>query len=83
MRLHLEVENGLLYTSSTIAQALAGTIALISAFVLYRLQAIKSHWREDTLVAVQAFQNNTPKYDTLMRYGLSFKSLEVIAQERH
>jgi len=34
------VENSILYTFTTIAQALAGAFALLSAFVLYRFQAL-------------------------------------------
>jgi hypothetical protein len=34
------MENTLLYTFSTIAQTLAGAIALLGAFVLYRLQSL-------------------------------------------
>ena len=34
------MENALLYTFSTIAQALGGAFALLAAFVLYRFQSI-------------------------------------------
>jgi len=36
------LENALFYTFSTIAQTLAGAIALLAAFVLYRLQALNA-----------------------------------------
>ena len=45
------MENAILYTFSTIAQALAGTIALLAAFVLYRLQSLESGMWEDSAVA--------------------------------
>ena len=35
------MENSFFYTFSTIAQTLAGAIALLAAFVLYRLQSLK------------------------------------------
>jgi hypothetical protein len=34
------MESAILYTFSTIAQALGGTFALIAAFVLYRFQLL-------------------------------------------
>jgi hypothetical protein len=41
------VESGLLYTFSTIAQALGGAFALLAAFVLYRFQSLdKSMWED-------------------------------------
>lgn len=42
------VDSALLYTFSTIAQALGGAIALLAAFVLYRLQTIVAEMREDS-----------------------------------
>lgn len=36
------MEHALLYTFSTIAQALGGAFALLSAFMLYRLQSCKA-----------------------------------------
>jgi hypothetical protein len=40
-----EMQNALLYTFSTISQTLAGAIALLGAFVLYRLQAVDASIR--------------------------------------
>ncbi len=40
------MENALFYTFSTIPQVLAGAIALLAAFVLYRLQTINSQIEE-------------------------------------
>ena len=34
------MENALLYTFTTIAQALGGTFALLAAFILYRFQTL-------------------------------------------
>jgi hypothetical protein len=45
------MENALYYTLSTIAQTLSGAIALLAAFVLYRLQflaaALDKHCESD------------------------------------
>jgi hypothetical protein len=41
------MENGLLYTFSTIAQALGGAFALLSAFVLFYFQALQKNMAED------------------------------------
>ena len=42
------VSNALFYTFSTIAQTLAGAIALLGAFVLYRLQSLRTQIDEDS-----------------------------------
>jgi hypothetical protein len=40
------MDNGLLYTYSTIAQALGGAFALLAAFVLYRSNHCKqAYWK--------------------------------------
>ena len=49
------MENALLYTLSTIAQALAGTVALLSAFALYRMQGFAAELRENSTAAIQPF----------------------------
>ena len=36
------MENSILYTFSTIAQALGGAFALLSAFVLFRFQSLET-----------------------------------------
>ena len=46
--------NTVFYTFSTIAQTLAGAIALLGAFVLYRLQALRSEIERPA----EAFGNN-------------------------
>jgi hypothetical protein len=43
------VSNAFFYSFSTIAQTLAGAIALLGAFVLYRLQAIRAQVEDDSL----------------------------------
>jgi len=46
------MENALLYTFSTIAQALGGAIALLSAFVLYRMQSLDPlMWQDSALLS--------------------------------
>jgi hypothetical protein len=42
------ISNALFYTFSTIAQTLAGAIALLGAFVLYRLQSLRAQIDEDS-----------------------------------
>jgi hypothetical protein len=44
------MESGLLYTFSTIAQALGGAFALLAAFVLYRLASLDSSMLQDTQI---------------------------------
>lgn len=48
-------ENGLLYLFTTIAQCLAGAIALLAAFALYRLQAINSASSDLCKLLMQVF----------------------------
>src|SRR5438552_18712376 len=52
------MENALLYTLSTVAQALAGTVALLAAFALYRMQGFAAELRENAVAAIQPFSND-------------------------
>lgn len=47
------MENALFYTFSTIPQTLAAAIALLAAFVLYRLQSINTEIEEKSLTVQQ------------------------------
>jgi hypothetical protein len=42
-------ENGILYTFSTIAQALGGAFGFLSAFVLYRFQSLNRAMEKDAI----------------------------------
>jgi hypothetical protein len=48
-------ENGLLYLFTTIAQCLAGAIALLAAFALYSLQSINKAMSDLCGLLVQTF----------------------------
>ena len=48
-----KMENALFYTFSTIPQVLAAAIALLAAFVLYRLQTINAQIEEKSTVVQQ------------------------------
>lgn len=61
------MENTLYYTFSTIAQALAGAVALLGAFVLYKVQSIDRElhdaadsvfmsWQDDNNLQVECAQ---------------------------
>ena len=52
------MENALFYTFSTIAQTLAGAIALLGAFVLYRLQSLGAELEDAALTAIQPYLPN-------------------------
>jgi hypothetical protein len=49
-------ENGLLYLFTTIAQCLAGAIALLAAFALYSLQSINKSMSDLSALIVQTFR---------------------------
>jgi hypothetical protein len=52
------MENALFYTFSTIAQTLAATIALLGAFVLYRLQLLGAELENAASTAIQPYLPN-------------------------
>ena len=49
------MENALLYSLSTVAQALAGTLALLAAFALYKMQSFETELRDNSVSAIQPF----------------------------
>jgi|ERR1700674_4811922 len=61
------MENALYYTFSTIAQALAAAIALVTAFVLYRLQGIDTALREAGFTLLQGHLNNADLWNLHVR----------------
>ena len=63
--------NTIFYTFSTIAQTLAGAIALLGAFVLYRLQSLRSDIEIDSGEIVQG-------YPAIVHYVHAEHSSEVV-----
>src|ERR1700735_3926817 len=66
------MENGILYTFSTIAQALGGAFALLSAFVLFRFQTLDATMWKDSRSAragLTAGGGDVFGYDTLRAEG--------------
>ena len=73
--------NSVFYTFSTIAQALAGAIALLGAFVLFRLQSLKTEIDKDAYsIAVPLEMMSIPR--AMMHYrDENFRNLlELVAQ---
>jgi hypothetical protein len=56
-------ENGLLYLFTTIAQCLAGAIALLAAFALYSLQSINKAMSDLCALVVESFQIGSIRND--------------------
>ena len=65
------MENGLLYTFSTIAQALGGAFALLSAFALYKFQSLKEmmHRDADMISTIWIAPQNGPIYRRMIANG--------------
>lgn len=51
------MENALFYTFSTIPQVLAGAIALLGAFILYRLHSLNSEIEEESSTVLNFYKN--------------------------
>src|ERR1700722_3551623 len=75
------MENSVLYTFSTIAQALGGAFALLSAFVLYRFQSLDASMKtaSQELLSIWATAAEAESY--LILQGLSAWKLLVSAAE--
>lgn len=65
------MENSLLYTFSTIAQALGGAFALLSAFVLYRFQSLDGSMKKSSQELVSMWPTAAETESYLMLQGLS------------
>ncbi len=52
------MENALFYTFSTIPQILAGAIALLGAFILYRLQSLNTEVEEKSSTVLNFYKNS-------------------------
>jgi hypothetical protein len=57
------IPNALFYTFSTIAQALAGAITLLAAFVLYRLQSLRAEIADDSEHISGTYSVAASRYD--------------------
>lgn len=69
------MENALFYTFSTVAQALAGTLALLAAFALYKLQSFENELRENAVSAIQPFATDA----TLLAHAAHGRYAELLA----
>jgi hypothetical protein len=69
------VENALFYTFSTISQTLAGAIALLGAFVLYRLQTLNAGLQQNAAIARTHIRGNP---NQMMDYELQGRYDEVL-----
>jgi hypothetical protein len=78
------MEQGLLYTFSTIAQALGGAFALLSAFVLYRFQLLKQSMHEDarTVSGLWMGPVQMPRYLKCIPSG-DYAGVVTIADEQY
>jgi len=60
------MENALYYTFSTIAQTLAGAIALLAAFALYRLQSLDNIIEEKCSFVFNSLRNESQEEKELI-----------------
>lgn len=79
------MENALFYTFSTIAQTLGGAIALLGAFVLYRLQSISNELEDAGISAMQPYlpQHSEPLQKLLVegKYRELYNYLQQITPQ--
>lgn len=61
------MENALFYTFSTIAQTLAAAIALLGAFVLYRLQSLSAEIEDAAGSAIQYYLPNDEVHQLIVK----------------
>ena len=83
------MENGLLYTFSTIAQALGGAFALLSAFVLYRFQSLdRAMWEDSNQIRGEfsrIAEGDLQWFDTLRvqgRYAELVEKIEAVVNQK-
>jgi hypothetical protein len=83
------MENGLLYTFSTIAQALGGAFALLSAFVLYRFQSMdRAMWDDSNQIRGEfsrIAEGDVQWFDTLRvqgRYTELVQKIEAVVNQK-
>ena len=76
------MENGLLYTLSTIPQTVAAAFGVLAAFILYRLQSDGSTMWEDARTLVSSFRNqNRNRLNDLLgsqQYGVLLGEAEAL-----
>jgi hypothetical protein len=79
------MENALLYTFSTIAQALGGMFALLAAFVLFRFQSLEAEMISDSDRLQNAFgPDRLSKYNELRgerQYRDAWDMVKAVADE--
>jgi hypothetical protein len=72
------MENALLYTFTTIAQALGGTFALLAAFVLYRFQTLNDVMALDAAELVHIVSHDGTKKDLHTQFANEARFQEMI-----
>ena len=75
------MDTTLYYTFSTISQTLAGAIALLGAFALFRLQSL-NHALEDVSLTVVNCYSSSPECDDVARLHNASRFADVIAFTR-
>ncbi len=73
------MENALFYTFSTIAQTLAASIALLGAFVLYRLQTLNAEIEDAGLTMIQPYLPND-EATRLVAHGRYAELISLLTQ---
>lgn len=76
------MDTTLYYTFSTISQTLAGTIGLLGAFVLFRLQSLVHDSADVSLTVVNCYSHPSPERDAVARLHNSHRYREVVAFTR-
>ena len=74
------MENGILYTFSTIAQALGGAFALLAAFVLYRFQVLEATLANDAAQVRGGLTRGGSNFDRYDALQVSGKYAELIEE---
>jgi hypothetical protein len=79
------MENALLYTFSTMAQALGGMFALLAAFVLFRFQSLEAEMISDSDRLQNAFSNDQLTQFNELRgerqYRAAWNMVKAVADE--
>jgi len=74
------VENALFYTFSTIAQALAGVIAFLTAVLLYKFQRIDSELSAKAPRLLESLPMNEKNYNILWEHAGNGRYVELLAE---
>lgn len=73
-------ETTLYYTFSTISQTLGGTIALLGAFVLYKIQTIYTHLDQEINEIIRLFEGKPSRIIEKIKHLILFKDYEKIVE---